>query len=124
LRIVPKDLGPTNDVSPSPHNAVTITRYRVVYRRADGRNQQGVDVPYAFDGAVTATVAGEAATTVAFEMVRHSAKQEPPLVQLTSDITIINCIAEVTFWGRDQAGNELSVTGSIQVDFGNFGDES
>jgi hypothetical protein len=28
----------------------------------------------------------------------------------------------VTFYGHDQAGNEVSATGSIQVDFGNFGD--
>ena len=32
--------------------------YRVEYVRADGRNTQGVDVPYRFDGAFTATVAG------------------------------------------------------------------
>src|SRR6187402_2717059 len=29
-------------------NAVTITRYRVVFRRSDGRNTPGVDVPYGF----------------------------------------------------------------------------
>jgi hypothetical protein len=28
----------------------------------------------------------------------------------------------VTFFGRDQAGNDLSVTGSIGVQFGNFAD--
>ena len=50
------------------------------------------------------------------------AKQESPLVQLISSSTSITTIAEVTFYGRDQVGNDISVTGSIQVDFGNFGD--
>jgi hypothetical protein len=35
-------------LSPSPANAITLTQYRVEYVRADGRNTQGVDVPYAF----------------------------------------------------------------------------
>ena len=42
--------------SPSTLNAMTINRYRMSFRRADGRNTPGVDVPYPFDGAVTATV--------------------------------------------------------------------
>jgi len=28
----------------------------------------------------------------------------------------------VTFYGHDQAGNDISATGSIGVEFGNFGD--
>ena len=35
---------------------------------------------------------------------------------------VISTIAEVTFYGRDQAGNEVSVTGSISVNFSDFGD--
>ena len=30
--------------------------------------------------------------------------------------------AKVTFYGTDQTGNDVSVTGTIQIDFGNFGD--
>jgi hypothetical protein len=55
--------------------------------------------------------------------VRHAAKEESPLVQLQSSPTIITTIAEVTFYGTDRVGNDVSVTGSIQVDFGNFGDQ-
>jgi hypothetical protein len=54
--------------------------------------------------------------------VRHTAKQEPPLVALRSNGVNLNTIAEVTFYGRDQAGNEVSVTGQIGIVFGNFGD--
>ena len=35
---------------------------------------------------------------------------------------IISTIAEVTFFGRDQTGHEVSVTGRITVNFGNFAD--
>src|SRR5947207_2030919 len=47
LRIVSKDVAGL--AAPSTNNQVTITRYRVVYKRADGRNTPGVDVPYPFD---------------------------------------------------------------------------
>ena len=36
---------------------------------------------------------------------------------------LINAIADVTFYGRDQVGNDISVTGSISIEFGNFGDQ-
>ena len=117
--LVMKDQG--NPASPAPLNAVTITRYRVVYRRTDGRNTPGVDVPFGFDSGVTVTVSADGGITD-FELVRHSAKQEPPLRFLQVNADIISTIAEVTFYGHDQAGNELSATGLIGVDFGNFAD--
>ena len=108
--------------SPSALNAVTITRYRVVYRRTDGRNTPGVDVPFAFDSGLTVTIDGDGAST-GFQLVRHSAKKEAPLGALVSNPGVfISTIAEVTFYGRDQAGNDVSATGSIGIDFGNFGD--
>jgi hypothetical protein len=58
---------------------------------------------------------------VGFELVRAVAKAEAPLVQLAGGGTILKMIANVTFYGHDQAGNELNVTGAITVEFGNFG---
>ena len=29
-------------------------------------------------------------------------------------------VAEVTFYGRDQAGNDLSASGNVQINFANF----
>lgn len=118
-----KDIGSTTTpTSPSSNNQVTLTRYRVAYRRADGRNTPGVDVPYPFEGAATVTVPIGNAASVGFELVRHVAKSESPLVQLVTNLTIITTIADVTFYGQDLVGNEIQATGSIQVDFGNFGD--
>lgn len=123
LKISPKDVGSTTaPAAPSTNNEVTITRYRVVYRRADGRNTPGVDVPYGFDGGVTGTVPVGGSLKLGFELVRHIAKFEAPLVQLIASPTIITTIADVTFYGRDIVGNEVSATGSISVNFGNFGD--
>ena len=113
---------PGNPAAPSALNSVTITRYRVVYRRTDGRNTPGVDVPFAFDSGVTVTVGGDGATA-GFEIVRHSAKEEAPLRALAfNNGVFISTIADVTFYGRDAAGNDISATGSIGIDFGNFGD--
>jgi len=120
FRILPKDT--VGLASPTTNNEVTITRFHVSYRRADGRNVQGVDVPFAFDGALTATVRVGTTVTVGFEIVRHVAKEESPLVQLINSRTIITTIADVTFYGTDRVGNAVSATGTIQIDFGNFGD--
>jgi hypothetical protein len=126
LRISLKDLatGTTGTATaPTANNEVTITRYHVAYRRADGRNVQGVDVPFGFDGAATGTVPSGGKLTLGFEMVRHVAKEESPLVQLKDNGVIITTIADITFYGRDQVGNDVSVSGSMQIDFGNFGDQ-
>jgi hypothetical protein len=108
---------------PTPNNFITLNRYRVQYIRADGRNVPGVDVPFPFDGAITGTI-GAGETTAGFEIVRHAAKAEAPLAALARNGIIISTLAEVTFYGRDQTGREVIVTGRITIDFGNFGDPS
>lgn len=112
--------GPSAPNTPSPNNYITVTQYHVEYVRSDGRNQQGVDVPYAFDGAVTATVTGS--STVGFTLVRIQAKQEAPLQALAfgGGANTISTIARVTFYGHDQTGREVSVTGNIEVDFSDW----
>jgi hypothetical protein len=118
-----KDVGTvTSPAAATSNNAVTVTRFHVEYRRADGRNTPGVDVPFAFDGAATGTLNVGSPLTLGFELVRATAKQEAPLVQLRISPNIITVIADITFYGTDQVGNAVSVTGSIQIDFGNFAD--
>ena len=119
-----KDAGSADSpTSPTVNNFITINRYRVEYIRADGRNTEGVDVPFAFDGAATATVSA-ADTTIAFTLVRHQAKIEAPLASLARNPLIISTIARLTFYGRDQTGREVIATAQISVDFANFGDPS
>lgn len=123
LRVQLRDIGsPTSPATPSSLNSVTMSRYHVEYRRADGHNVQGVDVPFAFDGAATFTVPSDGSITAGFTLVRNVAKDEAPLAALATGETLITTIAYVTFYGRDLAGNDVSVTGLIEVTFGNFGD--
>ena len=119
-----KDAGSAESpTTPTANNFITLNRYRVEYIRADGRNTQGVDVPYAFDGAVTATV-GASDTTIGFTVVRHTAKGEAPLAALARSPVIISTIARITLYGNDQTGREVIVTAQMSIDFGNFGDPS
>ncbi len=116
-----KDAGSAdNPTAPTQANWITVDQYHVEFKRSDGRNQQGVDVPYAFDSAATATVSGD--TTIAFTLVRQQAKQEAPLRALAANGLIISTIAEITFYGRDQTGRRVSIAASIGVSFANFGD--
>ena len=125
LTLAMKDAGSVDSpTTPTVNNFITITRYRVRYTRADGRNTPGVDVPYGFDGAFTGTV-GAGEFTAGFELVRHIAKEESPLRALASNrAVIISTIAEITFYGHDQTGRDVSVTGQLLVSFGDFGDPS
>lgn len=114
-------------------NAVTLTRYRVNFRRSDGRNTPGVDVPFGFDGVLSATIQPGSTLDVSFELVRHQMKLEPPLKNLAgfdavgarsiSGLGFLSTIAEVTLWGRDQNGNEVTANASIDVHFANFADQ-
>jgi hypothetical protein len=109
--------------APTTANFITVTRYHVRYLRSDGRNTPGVDVPYPFDGALTATV-GDAGATAFLTLVRIQAKVESPLAGLVAQggQVAISTIAEVTFYGKDQAGRDVSVTGNISVTFADWAD--
>lgn len=119
LRLGMKD--PAMAAAPSQANWITVNRYRVRYIRSDGRNTPGVDVPYGFDGALTLTV-GDADASGVFEVVRHTAKFEAPLAALTQSGIIIATMAEITFYGQDQTGREVSAVARMTVNFGNFAD--
>lgn len=119
-----KNVGTTeNPATPTTNNFITVNRYRVVFKRTDGRNTPGVDVPYPFDGAVTVTV-GEGTAEANFSLVRIQAKLEPPLMALAGGggAVAISTIAEITFYGQDQTGRSVSVTGQMSVDFADFAD--
>lgn len=108
----------------SPLNAITLSQYHVVFKRSDGRNTQGVDVPYAFDGAMTFTVPAAGTASGTFAVVRHQAKEEPPLrnMAFNGGAQLISTIADITFYGKDQAGHDVIATGTLSVNFGDFGD--
>jgi hypothetical protein len=112
-------------LTPSSLNAVTISRYRVRFVRADGRNTEGVDIPYGFDGGVTVTIPAGGTAQAVFDLVRHQSKREPPLSNMHGGGAqrMLSTIAYVTFYGQDLAGNNIEATGTIQVNFVDFIDD-
>jgi hypothetical protein len=114
-----KDAG--SATAPTTANFITVDRYHVQFIRTDGRNTPGVDVPYPFDGAFTVTV-GEKGASGGFTLVRNIAKQEAPLMALRFSGLVLSTLAEVTFYGHDQTGREVSASARISIDFANFGD--
>jgi hypothetical protein len=122
LNLALKDV--TNPTGPTSNNLITLNRYRVEYRRTDGRNTPGEDVPYAFEGAIGMTV-NEQPTSAVFTLVRAQAKLEKPLVTLVGSnggALVISTIADVTFFGRDQTGRDVTVTGSMSINFADWAD--
>ena len=125
LRLALRDIGtPDAPSAPTPTNFVTIDHYHVAFRRSDGRNQPGVDVPHAFDGGVTFTVTDTGTTPGVVTLVRAQAKLEPPLIAMTNrgGAIVISMIAEVTFFGRDQVGHAVTATATISVHFSDWAD--
>jgi hypothetical protein len=124
LSLALKDV--TNPAGPTSNNLITLNRYRVEYRRTDGRNTPGVDVPYAFEGAMGMTVS-EQPTSAVFSLVRVQAKLEAPLITLAGyngGALVISTIADVTFFGKDQTGRDVTVTGSMSINFADWADPS
>jgi len=78
---------------------VTITRYHVDYVRSDGRNTQGVDVPYSFDGGVTFTVTESRPRPSRAGAGAGEARAAPHLAARAGGQIAISTIAQVTFYG-------------------------
>lgn len=120
--------------------AVFLERYEIRYYRSDGRNTQGVEVPYNISGDMSLAIdVGDSDKNAVFsvEFVRLQAKQEPPLRNLicrgSVDTTgqplcgqadTLTVFAEVTFYGRQVFnGNVVTASGRLQIDFADYADE-
>ena len=105
----------------------TVERYEVRYYRSDGRNTEGVDVPYRISGNVAQEVREESDAVLNLEVVRRQAKLEPPLANLKNlgGPIIVTMFADVTLHARtttDQTTNEINAR--LQIDFADFVDSS
>ena len=70
------------------------------------------------------TIPSNGSASAGFDLVRHQMKIEPPLRNLVNggNARFISTIAEITFYGRDQAGNEVTAFGTMSVNFGDWAD--
>ena len=110
-------------------NDYTVERYEVHYVRSDGRNVEGVDVPFAITGNVAQEVINSSDAELKIEVVRRQAKLEPPLrnlvdgVQVGGGAMVVTMFADITLYARTTTGVVLNpVSGRLQIDFANFGD--
>jgi hypothetical protein len=128
--LIPKN---PNELLIGNFNDVFLERYEVRFIRSDGRNTEGVDVPFRFTGAMATMVPVNTITTAVIVVVRHSAKEEPPLRNLAFfpqvDVNngvgggegIIHAIAEITVHGRTVSGRAVTAFGRLTVTFADFG---
>jgi len=103
---------------------VVLTTYTVNYLRADGRNVEGVDVPFSISGNITSIITVGGTSTIPIIVVRHQAKVEPPLrhFQVGGTSVLLTVSAKISVYGRTTSGKEVSATGYLEIVFANFGD--
>lgn len=115
-------------------NDVFLERYEVRFVRSDGRNQEGVDVPFRFAGAMATLIPAGGRGSAAVIVVRHQAKLEPPLLNMVGIVFpfprtfgfpaegIVYMTAEMTFHGRTTSGKGVRAAGRLNVGFADFAD--
>ena len=128
------------DLATTPVEHVYLKRYEIRYLRSDGRDREGVDVPFRITGPLnnlrfhTAGPggAGEVEQTFSLTLVRHQAKLEPPLANLRGGVfndvnlanlpngAILTLIAEITIYAETVQGDGLKAVGNVQVTFADF----
>jgi len=107
---------------------VIVDQVDVEFMRTDGRNVEGVDVPYRFTQPMNMLVPVDEITEIPFVLIRHVAKLEAPLFalrEITSQGVILQLVAKVTLHGKDLGGHRVApVSGYVSVWCGNFADQS
>ena len=118
-------LDPLSINGPSSYNYITITRYIVSYFRSDGKNVEGVDIPYSFEGHLSTNVSIGSSVDLTFTIVRAIAKDEPPLVnlQMGRGDGVLTATAKVDFYGHDQANRNVTATGYLTIHFANYAND-
>jgi len=109
----------------SYYQDIIVDQVDIEYSRVDGKNQEGVDVPFRFSQKVALTIPIDTDSELSFVLVQHTAKLESPLVDLANygQEKILKLEARVTFHGHDVGGHRIQpVTGTISVWCANFAD--
>lgn len=110
-----------NSESPRIPGAVLVTGYDVRYYRSDGRNQEGIDVPYRIAGKISTAVdvATSGTVEVIIEVVRRQAKLEPPLSNI-EQAAVLTMFAHITIYGETVSGERVEASGDLQIDFADY----
>ena len=119
-------LDPAPILDPGQFNDIMLDRYIVSYSRVDGKNRQGVDVPYSFEGTLTQLLKVGTSTSVSFIVVREVAKLESPLIELAQNRAegVIETTAKIEIFGHDLVENKVKATGYLTIFFANYADST
>ena len=122
MESVPKNQN--EGVTLTSYDTVALERYAVRYSRSDGRNVEGTDVPFGFQGPLGGAITPGGEAEVAFILVRHQAKAEPPLnrLQVGGGADLLSCFAEVTLYGKTLTGDVVAHETQISITFADYGD--
>ena len=105
---------------------VIVDQIDVEFMRTDGRNVEGVDVPYRFTQPIDMIVPVDEEVEIPFVLIRHVAKLEMPLLglrEVPSREFILQLVAKVTVHGKDLGGHRVApVSGYVSVWCANFAD--
>jgi len=105
---------------------VIVDQIDVEFLRTDGRNVEGVDVPYRFTQPMNVLVPVDETVQIPFVLIRHVAKLEPPLLALREEPNqgkVLQLVAKITVYGKDLAGHRVApVSGYLSVWCANFAD--
>lgn len=102
---------------------VMIDRYRVTYMTSyDGGGTEGVDVPFSFEGSLSAVCEVDGTVDLAILAVRAEAKAAPPLNALIGTLNVIWAVARFDIIGHDLDGNTIQATGYLTIYFADWAD--
>ncbi len=119
-------LAPNPPAGTSQYNDIQLDKLIVSYTRTDGRNFEGVDVPYTYEQNLSQVIRVGEQVTITFIIVRAAAKQEPPLIGLRAGATrgeLLYTNARIVFYAHDLAGKKITVTGYLPVEFADFANQ-
>jgi hypothetical protein len=118
-----------NPPTGTAYTTVQLSSYRVTFYRTDA----GADVPAGFQQALTATVVAGTDTVIGgLTICRADQNLQPPLYYLTpfsygfepgTGFTAISCNCVIDFWGHTLAGDPVSATGTVAINFGDWANE-
>ncbi len=119
-----KLLTPSPTLGTSQYNDILVDRYVVRYSRSDGKNREGIDVPYSFEGSLSTLIKIDSTTSLSLLVVRAAAKLEPPLLNLGSGRYegVLQVTAQIDFYGHDMMNKNVHATGYLAIYFGDYAD--
>ena len=115
-------IDPSPGILSSVYNDLELSSYTITYFRSDGKNVEGVDVPYSFNGSLAGYIQVGTTSEVTFVVVREVAKMESPLLNLRDGRSegVIRMTARIDFYGHDMSQKNVKATGYLTIYFANY----